>query len=100
MKSILALLLLCCGYNLAMAQNPYTLKGIVADTANNSKLHNATITILNAKDSTLFKFARANSQGSFSISPMQKGKFILMLTYPEYADYISFFYARFCKYVN
>lgn len=91
MKSILALLLLCCGFHVALAQNTGTLKGVVADTANNSKLHNATISILNAKDSTLYKFTRANQQGNFTISPVKKGKFILLLTYPEYADYVSFF---------
>jgi hypothetical protein len=67
MKSILALLLLFFGCSVAFAQNPYSIKGIVADTASNSKLHNATISILNAKDSTLYKFSRANAAGSFAM---------------------------------
>jgi hypothetical protein len=91
MKSLLTLLLLVCGCNVLFAQNPYHIKGVVADTANNSKLHNATISILNAKDSTLYRFTRTNNAGVFNIAPMRKGKFILLLTYPDYADYVSFF---------
>ncbi|MDQ7948642.1 MAG: carboxypeptidase-like regulatory domain-containing protein, partial [Pedobacter sp.] len=91
MKSVLTLFLLIWACQTVSAQNPYQVKGIVADTANNSKLHNASISILNAKDSTLVKFTRANANGAFSIAPLKKGKFILLLTYPDYADYVSFF---------
>lgn len=90
-KISLALMLLLCTYFSALAQNPYAIKGFVADTANNSKLHNASISILNAKDSTLFKFTRAALDGSFKISPMKKGNFILLLTYPDYADFVTNF---------
>ena len=90
MKSLLiALLLTTCVCGTLFAQSQYAIKGIVADTASNSKLHNATITILNAKDSTLFKFTRANASGNFEIGAMRKGNFILMLTYPAYADFVS-----------
>jgi len=90
MKSLLiALLLTTCVCGTLFAQNQYAIKGVVADTASNSKLHNATITILNAKDSTLFKFTRANTSGNFEIGSMRKGNFILMLTYPAYADFVS-----------
>jgi len=90
MKSLLiALLLTTCVCGTLFAQNQYAIKGVVADTASNSKLHNATITILNAKDSTLFKFTRANTSGNFEIGAMRKGNFILMLTYPAYADFVS-----------
>lgn len=91
MKPILTLLFLFLGLSVAFAQNPYSIKGVVADTANNSKLNHATISILHAKDSTLYKFTRANAAGAFSIEPMKKGNFIMLLTYPDYADYVSFF---------
>ncbi len=92
MKPIsLAILLSLCFCGGLFAQNPFAIKGVVADTANNSKLHNATISILNAKDSTLYKFTRAKADGSFNISPMRKGNFILLLTYPDYADYVASF---------
>lgn len=87
----LATLLSLCFFSTLFAQNPYSVKGVVADTANNSKLHNATISILNAKDSTLVKFTRAAQNGSFEINSLRKGDFILLLTYPEYADFVSKF---------
>ncbi|RZK58669.1 MAG: carboxypeptidase regulatory-like domain-containing protein [Pedobacter sp.] len=90
MKSIsLAIVLSLCFSTMLFAQNPYSVKGVVADTASYAKLQNATISILNAKDSTLYKFTRAKADGSFAISPMRKGNFILLLTYPAYADYVS-----------
>lgn len=90
MKSLsLALLLSLCFCSISFAQNPSGVKGIVADTANFSRLQNATISILNAKDSTLYKFTRAAANGTFAIPAMKKGKFILLLTYPKYADYVS-----------
>lgn len=90
MKSLyLALLLSLCFSSALFAQNPYAIKGIVADTSSSSRLHNATISILNAKDSTLYKFTRAAANGAFSIPTMKKGNFILLLTYPNYVDYVS-----------
>ncbi|MES2446133.1 MAG: outer membrane beta-barrel protein [Bacteroidota bacterium] len=92
MKTIsLATLLSLCFFSSLFAQNPYSVKGVVADTANNSKLHYATISILNAKDSTLVKFTRAAQNGNFEINSLRKGDFILLLTYPEYADFVSKF---------
>jgi len=73
------------------AQSIYGIKGSVADTVAGSKLANTSIAVLNAKDSTLVKFTRATATGSFAINNLRKGKFILMVTYPDYADYIEFF---------
>ncbi|MFD0940008.1 outer membrane beta-barrel protein [Pedobacter boryungensis] len=89
MKSLsLALVLSLCFCTAIFAQNSYSVKGVIADTANNSKLHNATISILNAKDSILVKYSRASATGAFSITPLKKGNFLMMITYPEYADYV------------
>ena len=74
-----------------IAQNPYAIKGMVANSAIHSKLHLATISILNSNDSTLYKYTRANQTGAFSIPAMRKWSFILLLTYPDYADYVSLF---------
>ena len=83
------ILCLCCTH--LFAQNLFQVKGIVADSTANVKLRNATISILNAKDSTLYKFTRATENGDFDIQQMRAGDFILMLTYPEYADYVYYF---------
>jgi hypothetical protein len=91
MKALLLLLLFIgfCGFS--FAQNPFAVKGVIADTASNIKLVNATIAILNSKDSTLVKFTRAQANGEFSISNLKKGKFILLVSYPAYADYVETF---------
>jgi len=47
--------------------------------------------VLNAKDSTLRKFIRATTDGTFSINNLGKGKFILVASYPKYADYTEDF---------
>lgn len=75
----------------ALAQNGYTVKGNVTDTAAKVKLFNTAISILNAKDSTLVTFRRAAKDGSFSIDNLHKGNFILLVTYPGYADYVEQF---------
>ena len=73
------------------AQNTYNIKGSAIDTAEKRMLHNTTIMVLNAKDSTLRKFTRAKTDGSFSIDNLVAGKFILVMSYPGYAEYAENF---------
>ncbi|MGV3545622.1 MAG: carboxypeptidase-like regulatory domain-containing protein, partial [Pedobacter sp.] len=74
----------------AFSQNN-SIKGAIIDISSNAKLHNATVSVLNAKDSTLYKFTRAAKDGNFSFQNMKKGNFILLVTYPEYADFVNKF---------
>lgn len=73
------------------AQNSYSVRGSVADTTVRSKLENALIIILNANDSTIVQFERTGAGGTFSVNDLNPGKFILLCTYPSYADYIEKF---------
>src|SRR4051812_19391975 len=73
------------------AQNKYTVKGMVSDSVEHVKLRNTSVSVLNAKDSTLVTFARTNENGSFYISDLHPGKFIVLLAYPDYADYVDKF---------
>jgi hypothetical protein len=92
MRTKITLLIAFCLSTLSvLAQNKYSVKGTVADTAVNVNLVNTTVCVLNAKDSTLYKYARVNANGSFQIDNLKKGRFILMLSYPDYADYIDYF---------
>ncbi|HEY4194018.1 MAG TPA: outer membrane beta-barrel protein [Mucilaginibacter sp.] len=75
----------------ALAQNSYAVKGTISDSVEHVKLHNTSVSILNAKDSTLVTFTRADENGSFTINGLKKGKFILLLSYPDYADYVDHF---------
>ncbi|WP_448699721.1 outer membrane beta-barrel protein [Mucilaginibacter sp. AW1-3] len=89
--TILVIVFLCLSTIAVFAQNSYSIKGLIADSASNGKMQNTTICILNAKDSTLYQFTRAGVNGSFSINNLHKGKFLLLVSYPEYADYVEAF---------
>lgn len=89
-KTFLSLIILLLFTVVAKAQSN-SVKGFIIDLSSNAKLHNATVSVLNAKDSTLYKFTRAAQNGSFSFQNVKKGNFILLVTYPEYADFVNKF---------
>ncbi len=91
MKLLYALLLLCCTSICLRAQETNTLKGFVVDTAYTTKLVNSTVSVLNTKDSTLVTFTRVMSNGAFHIGNLKTGKYMLLVTYPGYADYVEKF---------
>ncbi len=68
----------------------YAVKGLVIDTATNDQLHDATVSVLDAKDSILQTFTYTN-KGVFDLGNLQPGKFLLLITYPDYADYSAHF---------
>jgi hypothetical protein len=90
MKITLSLILafLFCTSSL-FAQNNYSIKGSSIDTDQMIKLYNTTISVLSAKDSILRKFTRATETGTFSLSGLPAGKYLVLVTYPEYADYVE-----------
>lgn len=89
--SILAAVMVCFFTTFSYGQNPYSVKGSVLDTVSNVPLINSSIVVLNSKDSTLVKFGRAGTDGSFSLNNLKEGKFILLISYPDYADYVEHF---------
>jgi hypothetical protein len=91
MKIKISTLLLLVLFNIASFAQDGTIRGVVADQASNVKLKNATISVLNAKDSTLYNFTRADHDGKFEFQNFKDGKFILLVTYPEYADFVNQF---------
>jgi len=92
MKFRILLLIFCCFFSAnVLAQSTYSIKGEMIDTAEKAKLPNTSIVVLNAKDSILRAFTRAGADGSFAINNLNKGKFILLITYPGYADYVEKF---------
>jgi hypothetical protein len=64
-----------------------SINGTINDTINKQKLHNTSISILKAKDSTLIKFTRSNKEGNFEIKDLPAGEYVAMITHPTYADY-------------
>lgn len=89
--TFIGLFLLCFGVTASFAQTSYSVKGKVADTVANSNLTNASVSVLAAKDSILQKFTRVKDDGTFTINNLNKGKFILVATYPGYADFVERF---------
>jgi len=87
----LTLILLCliAGISTSFAQQNGSVKGLVTDTLNKQNLTNAVVSVLRAKDSVLVKFTRTNKEGSFNLPNIIAGKYIVMVTYPSYADYID-----------
>jgi hypothetical protein len=64
-----------------------TVKGKISDTLEKKSLSNAVITLMNKKDSVLFKFSRSNEKGEFSITKIKPGQYILIVSYPRFANY-------------
>ena len=82
MYRIFTLLLLIISPFLIQAQiTPTSVKGVVYDTASKRGLAYATISVVNAKDSTLVTFTRADSTGKFKIAALDKGKYLLSSSY-------------------
>ncbi|MEO8820402.1 MAG: outer membrane beta-barrel protein [Ginsengibacter sp.] len=69
----------------------FKVSGTVVDTSSNLKIENVSVSILAAKDSFLIADKRTLKNGYFEFTHIDSGKYVLMLTYPEYADYTMFF---------
>lgn len=68
------------------------LKGRLVDSSSNTTLTNASITVLNAKDSFLYSFIRSNAAGAFSMALPDTGRYVLLVEYPDYGNYVEIFH--------
>ena len=73
--------------NLTFAQTK--LSGSIIDGTDNTKLQKATIALLNAQDSILVSFSRSQENGSFSLNKLDTGAYTLIVSYPQYADFVE-----------
>jgi hypothetical protein len=71
------------------AQQSFTIQGQVSDSVEKKKLQNASINILRAKDSILVGSVRADKEGRFKLTSKMEGKYILMISYPQYAELVD-----------
>lgn len=62
-----------------------TVKGSIVDTSSKKVLPNATISVVTAKDSSLVSFARSNSEGAFTVSKLDVGSYLLMVSYTGFS---------------
>ncbi len=72
----------------SIAQSPI-LKGTLRDSVENKSLHNAVISVLRKSDTTLVNFTRADKSGQFSLAKIDTGNYLLLVTYPKFADYME-----------
>ena len=89
-KKFLLLLVLVCATLLSFSQQPIKISGTVIDSAEKMNLQNASIVLIEAKDSTILSHVRTNLAGSFEIiSNTSSNDLLLMITYPSFADFIQ-----------
>jgi hypothetical protein len=74
---------------LRLSAQETTVRGTVTDTANSKQLQYAAISLIKLPDSTLLKFTRTDKNGNFVLSPLPAGKFLVMISYPSFADYVD-----------
>src|SRR5689334_20242800 len=86
-KTLLLLCFLITSLHVLLAQS--SVSGAVNDSINRQKLQNASVLLLRAKDSVLYKFTRSNTSGVFTIPKVDTGKYKLLVTQHSYADYVD-----------
>ncbi|MDR0794121.1 MAG: outer membrane beta-barrel protein, partial [Chitinophagaceae bacterium] len=66
-----------------------SIKGTVTDTSSKQNLNYAVVALLQAKDSIMVKFTRTAPTGAFELKNIDTGNYILLITSPNYADYVD-----------
>lgn len=77
----------CISITLSAQDRTSDLRGSVIDTLNKVPLGNAVIAVLRKKDSVMVNFTRSNKEGAFEIKNLPAGQHIILVSYPNYADY-------------
>ncbi|MGB8192060.1 MAG: TonB-dependent receptor, partial [Chitinophagaceae bacterium] len=69
----------------------HSIRGIIADADSAGKLINSSIVVLRAQDSMLVKFTYAGADGIFALTDLPAGRYVVLVSYPKYADYVDVF---------
>ncbi|HVU53969.1 MAG TPA: TonB-dependent receptor [Puia sp.] len=69
-----------------LAQADGSVRGRLQDTTAHSPVADATITILNARDSSLVSFARSTASGVFALSRLSNGTYRLLVSHVGYGS--------------
>src|ERR1700741_1387731 len=68
----------------SQAQRNGQVKGIAYDTLSKQPVANATITLLQKKDSSLVSFTMTDNNGRFQLSGIANGEYRLLITHVSY----------------
>jgi hypothetical protein len=63
------------------------INGKIKDTLEKKTLSNASILLLRQSDSILVQYTRTDKTGNFTLQHIPPGHYLLLVTYPAYADY-------------
>jgi len=85
MKKYFVLMVVLTISSSVMAQK-FSIKGLVTDTLS-SPLPSSTVMLLNSKDSSLVNFSVSDLKGFFEIKNVNKGEYLLKITFVGYANY-------------
>jgi len=87
MRKILALLALSFGFYSSYAQKADgSITGKLVDTASKQPISDATVSLVQAKDSSLVTFTLTNKQGLFEIKGLAVGNYRLIITHQVYME--------------
>jgi len=67
----------------------HKLSGSVVDGKDLAKLHQASVALLNPKDSVLITFGRTKENGTFQVANLDTGTYKMVVSYPQYADLVK-----------
>lgn len=65
------------------------ISGAVADSSEKQNLHLASISLLRKSDSALVTYTRTNQQGKFVLPKVDTGQYLMLVTYPRFADFLE-----------
>lgn len=84
-KALILSFLVCISFNTFSQLSSVT--GNLYDSASSTKVVNAVVMLLHAKDSSLALFTRTDSLGFYTIKNVEKGDYVLYFTYPGKPTY-------------
>jgi hypothetical protein len=87
---IFSILLLAKGLSV-FAQHDGSVRGRMEDTISHSPISDATVTVLDIRDSSLVDFTRSRPSGYFQVSGLKRGKYRLLVTHIGYRQVSRFF---------
>jgi hypothetical protein len=66
-----------------------SISGTLKDTTTHLNMKNAVVALLTLKDTIIVGFDRAKDDGSYNLKNIEPGKYILMVTHPQFADFVD-----------
>jgi hypothetical protein len=89
MPKLIACILLGIFFTSAALGQTAQVSGKIADTSEKKNLANSSILLLHKSDSILVGHTRSNAAGDFRFTKLPGGHYLILVTYPGYADYVD-----------